>query len=208
MELPLLWEDKTTRSCQVLLLSSLHCLRKPFNPAVFLKAMSPNRNHLSAIFCLLGALYFGYQYFQDKNEADISAKWQSVTAVVDSSNFTTSYSRHSHSYNPHVQYHFNAGGTTHNSSRISFPDPSFGKQSEAEELIAKYPKNSLTTAYFDPKNPDEACLITGEGAALGKEGLIAVVLGIASAILCVIPSANYRRGGMYKSPTSMITPSR
>lgn len=170
--------------------------------------MSPNRNHLSAIFCLLGALYFGYQYFQDKNEADISAKWQSVTAVVDSSNFTTSYSRHSHNYSPHVQYHFNAGGTTHKSSRISFPDPSFGKQSEAEALVAKYPPNSLTTAYFDPKNPDESCLVTGESAALGKEGLIALVLGAASAILCVLPSRNYRRTGMYNNPTGMITPSR
>lgn len=208
MELPLLGEDKATGSCQVDLLSSLHCLRKPFNPSDFFKTMSTNRNHLSAVLCLFGALYFGYQYFQDKNEADISATWQSVTAVVDSSNFTTSYSRNSHSYTPHVQYHFNAGGTTHNSSRISFPDPSFGKQSEAEELIAKYPQNSLTTAYFDPKNPDESCLITGEGAALGKEGLIAVVLGVASAILCVIPSTNYRRTGMFKNPTSMITPSR
>lgn len=208
LEVPLLWEDKATGSCQADLLSSLHCLRKPFNPAVFLKAMLPNRNHLSAIFCLLGALYFGYQYFQDKNEADISAKWQSVTAVVDSSSFSTSYSRHSHSYTPHVQYHFNAGGKSHQSTRISFPDPSFGKQSEAEELVAKYPQNSMTTAYFDPKNPDESCLVTGESAALNKELLIAVVLGVASAILCVLPSTSYRRTGMFKNPTSMITPSR
>ncbi|MBK9769636.1 MAG: hypothetical protein IPP57_02190 [Candidatus Obscuribacter sp.] len=66
----------------------------------------------------------------------------------------------------------------------------------------------MTTAYFDPKNPDESCLVTGESAALNKELLIAVVLGVASAILCVLPSTSYRRTGMFKNPTSMITPSR
>ena len=83
---------------------------------------------------------------------------------------------------PVVQYEFMADGRKWHGNRISIGEDSGGANTEA--TLARYPKGSTVTVYYDPKNPEHCVLERdipkgmGKGCALMAGGLIAAIVAI------------------------------
>jgi hypothetical protein len=162
--------------------------------------------------CFLAAVYFGFQFFLHKNEADNAASWARITGVMETMTMSTSTGRRSgHTYTPHVAYKFTVNGETHRGGTISYPDPSFYKLADSTFFQKQYPEGGLISVYYNAKDPTQCCLIPGERAPLNHEGWYALGLLALAVVLPLFPDRSYGYGGyggMYNNPTSMITPSR
>jgi hypothetical protein len=74
------------------------------------------------------------------------------TVSTDSDNSTT--------YGIKVQYHYTVDGIRHSSDRLRFGAMS-SSDNWADTILARFPKNSPVTVYYNPRQPDESVLLQG-----------------------------------------------
>lgn len=153
-------------------------------------------------------IFFGYQYCTNKAMVDRAAHWPRVSAVVDIATMSTTYSRRSTTYTPHIQYHFTRGKHRYASTVIAFPNPTFSDSTSANNFMTFYREGSVCSAYCNPENPNQCCLRPLENGNLNSELWLTFLTGFGALILPFIPDRRNYSTGMYYNPTGMITPSR
>jgi len=122
----------------------------------------------------------------DAIEAEIAAakSWPCVAGTVTRSKLISVKS--TAGVYPSVHYQFQAGGQTHNSTRILFGGFT-GTRAEAEAFVAERPVGATVHVYCDPENPKTAVLVPeGDGKAWRQNGLwIGAAFAIAGLIIAL-----------------------
>jgi len=110
-------------------------------------------------------------YMQNASKAALN--WPSVPGKIKSSriHYTSSYSKSSPS--PWVEYAYEVDGKTYKSMTISPDGMLTNDQQQAENIVARYPKGTDVSVYYNPSNPSKACL---EKKPLGQAQLRGVLI--------------------------------
>jgi len=88
-----------------------------------------------------------------------SKKWPSTLGeVIESRVARESNSDGSH-YSPRIVYRYSDGGMTRQGDTVQIgADGHSGSRKQARKTVAQYPVGSEVLVYFDPKQPERACL--------------------------------------------------
>lgn len=137
---------------------------------------------ITCVLILLNAIFLGIIFFTRRKMAAISG-WPSTMGSIqnsfidwrsDSDSGRTAY--------PVVQYSYQVGGQTYQSSKYA-PGPAVGGTG-ADKVVARYPAGTQVMVFYNPQNPSEAVL-ERKAPALW---LFWLLLGIFDCVLCgVIP---------------------
>lgn len=119
-------------------------------------------------------------------KGDASAGWPSVAGVVLESAIDARPVRGggdrdgAEEYLARVRYQYQAAGQTHVSANRRFPDPGYGRNpQEAEDIVARYPAGAAVRVWYNPANPAEACLETGQHwTAWAGKAIALVIAGV------------------------------
>jgi hypothetical protein len=66
-------------------------------------------------------------------------------------------------YFPQLRYQYQVQGQTYHSTNRRFPNPGYSRsQQEVAAILARYPAGAQVRVYYNPANPAEACLETGQ----------------------------------------------
>jgi len=66
-------------------------------------------------------------------------------------------------YLAQVRYGYQVQGRDYQSSNRRFPQPGYGRNlQEAEQIVQRYPVGATVRSSYNPANPAEACLETGQ----------------------------------------------
>lgn len=90
----------------------------------------------------------------------VSKSWPSVTGAVQSSQVdqVTKRIKH-HRYKADIRYTYKVDGKSYSSSRIDFSTSrGYLSRSEAEGIVAKYPRGSEVRVFYKQGDPEEAVL--------------------------------------------------
>jgi hypothetical protein len=95
-------------------------------------------------------------YMQSASKAALN--WPSTQGKIKSSriHYHSSYSKSDPT--PWVEYSYDVNGKTYKSMSISPDGMLTNNQQQAEDFIARYPKGTDVTVYYNPGNPSKACL--------------------------------------------------
>jgi hypothetical protein len=203
----LLDDPKYPAGCQEALLQLPHSLPSGL---LKIKPMYGSYHWFGSTICFIAAVYFGFQFWLHKSEADETAKWDRISGVIETMTMSTYVGRHgSRSYTPHVSYNFKLKGQTYRGSVIAFPDPAYLTSLDSSSFQKKYPEGGLVSVYYNPQDPAKCCLSPGGSAPLNREGWYAIgMLALAVVLPFFSERPSWGYGAMYNNPTSMITPSR
>lgn len=135
-------------------------------------------------------MYMFYQYFQEKEAAEESARWSTTQGEITKSDLRREASIESTNslYYPDVEYKYEFLDTEYIGQRISFGgETGYSMRSKTEEILEKYPVGQSMTVYYDPNEPEEAVLERN----MGTGGKLFMWLGLAFVIfslcfLCVM----------------------
>ncbi len=124
----------------------------------------------------LGSLGFGWVSYQ----ADQAAKqWPVVEGQITEASVRESTSRDSggyekHHFTPEVVYEFQVEGESYTSNRLtpSF-QTSYSDATEAQAVLATYPKGLRVEVHYDPQDPNQAALdVEGGSPAAWLAGIL------------------------------------
>jgi len=103
-------------------------------------------------------------YEHAKYYAFASRKWPTTTGTITYSNVSFEYgwgrSSLSH-YVPQVKYQYSVHGRTYRGDQISFPNPKYLNNVDADRVRDQYQKGSEAEVFYDPKDPATSCLVKG-----------------------------------------------
>ena len=103
---------------------------------------------------------------RDWDRANASVGWPTAPGVVTESRVShttrTKRGRTTHSHSPHVTYRYEVDGRERTASLITFR-PTGSSESEAREVVARYPVGAAVTVHHAPGDPELACLEPGPG---------------------------------------------
>ena len=88
-----------------------------------------------------------------------SRSWPPVPATVLAGTLKKSYGRNA-GWTPNITFSFSINGKRYFSNRFSFPTTSYPR-TRAEAILRHYPVGQTVTAYYNPKDPAQACLEPG-----------------------------------------------
>ena len=115
--------------------------------------------------CFALAIKSDFEFYEhSKYYALASRKWPTTIGTVADSNvgFEFGWGRSSLShYVPHVKYQYSVNGKTYTGDQISFPNPKYLNNVDADRVRDQYQKSSEVEVFYDPKDPSKSCLING-----------------------------------------------
>lgn len=111
------------------------------------------------------SLYISYAiYWSHQQQADAASHFEPVLATI----LTSQVAQHNQrdattggpvrSYSPHILYRYEVAGQVYESRRFSYLGPANRGREDVEQIVARYPKDSKQTAYYNPDNPAESVL--------------------------------------------------
>jgi hypothetical protein len=111
----------------------------------------------SIVFALivLNAIFLGIIFFMRRKMATVS-QWPSTMGTVISSYLERRNSGDGSANYPVVQYSYQVGGQTFQSSKLA-PGPEVGGTG-AGKVVARYPAGAQVMVFYHPQNPSEAIL--------------------------------------------------
>jgi hypothetical protein len=134
-----------------------------------------------------GAAYVG---IESMTLARSSNEWPSVNGTITRSGIEretrTSGTSRSTTYRARVLYEYRVDGTAHSGDRISYGHYDTEKESDAANVVARYPAGRPARVYYQPGNPVESVLEPGSGGVpwlLAALGLVFALVGTALAVV-------------------------
>jgi hypothetical protein len=135
---------------------------------------------------VLFAACFGFaallMFFGVRREARAAREWPVVRGKVTESTTesyrTTINKRRVTLYTPVVEYAYAVHGHEYRSRQIHLNERSGGSEASAQEVAARYPKDSGVDVRYDPANPGHAALETSDGSSW----LLLAVAGVCFAV--------------------------
>jgi hypothetical protein len=144
---------------------------------------------ISLIILLVGLAAFGYLWRLGSRGA-ASVDWPTAAGTVLDSRIDTRFrtgggdSANRETFLGLVRYRYSVNGHDYESTNRRFPNPGYGmNQSEAAEVVARYPADSVVRVYYNPASPAESCLETGEHWTSWAGKAIALVIAAAGAVM-------------------------
>ncbi len=143
------------------------------------------------VLCIfIWGLYQGVTQVRERILFQASGKWPDVVGYITGSN--VSYDEGE--YFPVIYYYYKIQERFYTGSRVQFGSE-YTSSSEAESLVAAYPKGRGVTVYYNPENPQDSVLRkTYNPPHLGDIGLFAVS---AAMVIGVVIVAGIVIGGDY-----------
>lgn len=114
---------------------------------------------VSAIFGVI-CLYVLFEYISGISTSNVSKSWSEIEAEVISSEVTVCGK--GRSYYPSIEYKYSIGENSYVSDRIILGHSGCGSQRRAEKFVDTYIPGNLIVAFYDPNNPNESVLISGD----------------------------------------------
>jgi hypothetical protein len=113
---------------------------------------------------LLGNFFLYREIAYAQNRENATQTWPTVTGEIVTSETrvhrrTSTGTGHGSVRFPHISYTYEVNGKTHNSSNIVAGGEIGGMN--VETALARYPQGSKVTVYYDPNNPKDAILESG-----------------------------------------------
>lgn len=124
----------------------------------------------------------------EQARAVLSRSWPTVPGKIDTSDVSarTSY-RSGRFWALDVRYVYRVGGGDHVGTRLAFAPRWIGSQYTVDDLARRYPVGATAAVHYDPDQPDEAVLETGE--QLATQRLLAVWVCLSVVAIGVIVMA-------------------
>lgn len=114
---------------------------------------------VSAIFGII-CIFILFEYVSDISSSAVSKNWAKVEVEIISSEVKVCGK--GNSYYPSIEYQYSIGEDRYISDRIIFGHSGCGSQLRAEGFIDTYSQGGLVMALYDPNNPNESVLISGD----------------------------------------------
>lgn len=98
-------------------------------------------------------------------------------------------------YYVEFEYDYEVDGVSYQGDCIAIGESGVRSRAEGERRIEPYPVGSQVTVYFDPKNPGDACLVSGATQSawiLLLAGLVTTVLALRLALSWIRESASFQ----------------
>lgn len=96
-------------------------------------------------------------------------------------------------HRPLVQYRYQVEGTPHIGTRISFYDAASDRAELARAVVARYPRGTAVTVFYDPLDPTRSVLEPGEAEWLPIPTLIGLAFVGVSAVASLLVHIAWRR---------------
>jgi hypothetical protein len=133
------------------------------------------------VLVILNAIFIGILFFMRRRMATVS-QWPSTMGTVLNSYLERRRSNNGSTNYPVVQYSYQVGGRTYQSSKLA-PGPEVGGTG-AGRVVARYPAGAQVMVFYDPQNPSDAVLERKAPA----QWLFVLILVIFDCALCgVVP---------------------
>jgi hypothetical protein len=137
------------------------------------------------IFVGIGAFLL-YKGQQSRKKVGASQGWPStqgqiVDTHIDRSMHTDSDGDTDYSYTPRLEYTYEFGGVHYHGKNIYFGLASgYNNQSQAQEIIDRYPVGSEIPVYYDPANPEDSVLErkAGNFTTTLVLGIVFIIVGL------------------------------
>jgi len=126
-----------------------------------------------AFVLLMGGLFLGIGVWCLWRDWRVNNVFREVRATVIGTRIDTHSDDGKQKYLPRVIFAYEVGGQEYRSPRYDTAKSS-GSKSRAQEIIDRYEKGQIVTAYYDPEDPDMAVLARGyaiEGPGFATIGL-------------------------------------
>lgn len=108
------------------------------------------------VLIILNAVFLGVIFFMRRKMAAVS-QWPSTMGAVNASYLERRSSSEGGSTNyPVVQYSYQIGGQTYQSTKLA-PGPEVGGTG-AGKVVARYPEGAQVMVFYNPQNPSDAVL--------------------------------------------------
>ena len=107
------------------------------------------------VLLILNAVFLGILFFMRRRMATVS-QWPSTMGTVIASYLERRSSSDGSTNYPVVQYSYQVGGRTYQSSKLA-PGPEVGGTG-AGKVVTRYPAGAQVMVFYDPNNPAEAVL--------------------------------------------------
>jgi hypothetical protein len=101
-----------------------------------------------------------------RNAANAVKNWPSVLGKVTTSRVSYETTDKTNA-TPFVTYTYDVDGKTYKEGSISPGDLTIADTENAEKVVARYPRGSVVTVYYNPKNPSQAVLEKSSQAQIG-----------------------------------------
>lgn len=144
---------------------------------------------LQSLMLLAGLAAFGYLWWLGA-KGDASSSWPSAVGIVQQSRLEQRQVNaggdrdNTWEYFPHISYHYQVQGQDYQSANRRFPNPGYSRsQQEVAAILARYPAGAQVRVYYNPANPAEACLETGQHWTAWVGKAIALLMAVVAACL-------------------------
>ena len=141
------------------------------------------------VLLVFNAVFLGVIFFMRRKMAAVS-QWPSTMGAVNSSYLERrSSSEGGSTHYPVVQYSYQVGGQTYQSTKLA-PGPEVGGTG-ASKVVARYPEGAQVMVFYNPENPSDAVLERKAPA----QWLMWLLLIVFDCVLCgVIPILYFSLG--------------
>lgn len=144
---------------------------------------------LQSLMLLAGLAAFGYLWWLGA-KGDASSSWPSAVGIVQQSQLEQRQVNaggdrdNTWEYFPHISYHYQVQGQDYQSTNRRFPNPGYSRsQQEVAAILVRYPAGAQVRVYYNPANPAEACLETGQHWTAWVGKAIALLMAVVAAWL-------------------------
>ncbi|NHR07830.1 DUF3592 domain-containing protein [Chromobacterium haemolyticum] len=106
--------------------------------------------------------------WQQSAKAQQASAWPSVAGKIVSSEVDWRHARGGDSsdrreFRAVVHYEYLVAGSVRHAERLRFPNPGYaGSDQQALEIVQRYPAGQAVQVFYNPQNPEEACLEPGK----------------------------------------------
>lgn len=130
----------------------------------------------------VGTGLYGLRY---RRKALAMQRWPSVTGTITVSTVEP-YQSHSATggmvqfFRPRVEYEYEVGGHQYRAGDLSPMEVEYTDPTHAQSVVARYPRRSTVTVYFDPAHPASATL---QPRLASRAATVLIAVGAALALL-------------------------
>lgn len=110
-------------------------------------------------------IWIGWGYYSKEQAAKswTEAKGTIIESKVVGTNRSKSGTSSKKMFKVGVTYDYEVGGQVHRGDQLGFMETRYSSQSRVAEEVKKYPVGETVTVYYNPADPQEACLDRSAG---------------------------------------------
>lgn len=135
------------------------------------------------VFVAVGLLFFMVMFVNPRIKAKEAKTWESVSAVVMSSEVKSHRSDDSTTYSVYIAYQYEFDGQQYLGDRYSFMGGSSSGYPEKAQIVDQYPAGRVFSVFVNPDDPSESVIMRDAGNKW--IGLIPLVFVAAGAVVMV-----------------------